>query len=112
MSDYEIKPEHFAVDETQLVEEWIEHPSRVYYYASLAADAQMRLDEARRKDDVLRADLSLGVRKSPEDFGLKKTTEGLIEAFIESDEQVKISAKKIIRLKNELDLAKAAVSAL
>jgi hypothetical protein len=112
MSEQKIQSEHFCVDEHHLVEEWVEHPSRVFYYARLAADIQMDLEEARRLDEVLRADLSLAVRKNPETFGLQKTTEGLIEAVIQSDDQVQSSAKKIIKLKNELDLAKAAVSAL
>lgn len=112
MSEIGIQSEHFAVDEQHLVEEWVEHPSRVFYYATLAANIQMSLEEAKRFDEVLRADLSLDVRKNPEAFGLQKTTEGLIEAIIQSDGRVQSSAKKIIRLKNELDLAKAAVSAL
>ena len=112
MSELGIQAEHFTVDEHRLVEEWVEHPSRVFYYASLAADIQMNLEEARRFDEVLRADLSLTVRKNPESFGLQKTTEGMIEAVIQSDERVQSSAKKIIKLKNELDLAKAAVLAL
>jgi hypothetical protein len=107
-----IDPKHFSIDEQQLVEEWVEHPSRVFYYARLAADIQMSLDEARRHDEVLRADLSLDIRKNPDEFGLQKTTEGLVNAAIESNEDVQVSAKKIIRLKNELDYAKAAVSAL
>jgi hypothetical protein len=112
MSDMEIKTEHFQVDDDQLVEEWIEHPARVFYYARLAADIQKLLDEARRHDEVLRADLSLEVRKNPEQFGLQKTTEGLINAVIESDEAVQAAAMKIIKLKNELEYAKAAVTAL
>ena len=107
-----IDQEHFTVDEHRLAEEWVEHPSRVFYYASLAANIQMRLEEARRHDDVLRADLSLSVRKNPEKFGLQKTTEGLIEAIITADEAIQESAISIISLKNELDLVKAAVSAL
>jgi hypothetical protein len=112
MQATDIKPEHFAVDDQQLIEEWMRHPSRVYQYTSLTADLQMQLDMARRRDEVLRADLSLTIRKNPEQFGLQKLTEGVIEAAIAVDEEVRASANKIIKLKNELDLAKAAVSAL
>ena len=107
-----IASEHFTVDEHRLTEEWVEHPTRVFHYAQLTANAQMKLDKARRHDEVLRANLSLAVRRNPEQFGLQKTTEGMIEAVIESNDEVQESATTIISLKNELDLAKAAVSAL
>ena len=35
-----IVPEHFAVDDQHLIEEWVEHPARVFHYTQLAANMQ------------------------------------------------------------------------
>lgn len=103
---------HFAVDESQLAEEWIAHPQRVYEYAQLAADTRAALDELKRKDDVIRAEVGLAIRRSPESYGLTKVTEGLVESVITTDHDVQESAQCIIECKHKLDLAMAAVTAM
>jgi response regulator RpfG family c-di-GMP phosphodiesterase len=108
----EINALHFVVDETHLVEEWIVHPQRVYEYAQLAADTRALLDELKRNDDVLRAEVSLAVRRHPEVYGLAKLTEGVIDSIVATDTEVQNSAKKIIACKHKLDLAQAAVTAM
>jgi response regulator RpfG family c-di-GMP phosphodiesterase len=107
-----IDTEHFVVDETRLAEEWIAHPQRVFEYAQFAANARASLDEAKRKDEVIRAEVGLTVRRHPEDYGLSKVTEGLIESIIITDKDVQESAKKIIEYKHKLDVIMAAVTAM
>jgi hypothetical protein len=107
-----INTEHFTVDETYLAEEWIAHPQLVYEYAKLAADARFALDEAKRRDEVLRAEASLLIRQHPEAYKLTKITEGMIESLVTADTDVQKSSQKIIEYKHKLDLAMAAVTAM
>jgi response regulator RpfG family c-di-GMP phosphodiesterase len=107
-----IKSEHFTVDESHLAEEWIIHPQRVYEYAQLAADTRALFDELKRKDEVVRAELSLSVRRNPELYGLAKITEGLVDSIVTTDPAVQKSSQDIIACKHKLDLAMAAVTAM
>jgi response regulator RpfG family c-di-GMP phosphodiesterase len=108
----EIDVSHFTVDESRLVEEWIAHPQRVYEYAQLAADIRAKLDELKRRDEVIRAETSLSVRRTPEAYGLTKVTEGLIESIVVTNSDVLESAQDITDCKHKLDLAMAAVTAM
>jgi response regulator RpfG family c-di-GMP phosphodiesterase len=107
-----INPEHFTIDESQLAEEWIAHPQRVYEYAQLAADIRKTLDELKRRDEVVRAEVGLSVRKNPEVYGIMKVTESLVDSAITTNDEVRESTQLIIDCKHKLDLAMAAVTAM
>jgi hypothetical protein len=102
----------FTIDPSRLDDEWVNHSSKVFEYAVRAADARREYEEAKRRDEVLRADKSLAIRKNPEEYGLSKVTEGTIDAAIISHGDVVDSAYELIRRKNELDVLMAAVTAL
>lgn len=107
-----IDKSHFTVDESRLAEEWIAHPQRVYEYAQLAADTRVQLDELKRKDEVLRAEVGLSIRRHPESYGLTKITEGLVDSVITTNTEVQETMQQIIECKHKLDLALAAVTAM
>ncbi|MDR2170706.1 MAG: hypothetical protein LBP59_11235 [Planctomycetaceae bacterium] len=110
--EIEIDAAHFEIDSDNLAEEWVNHPQRVYNYTAKAANARMRYEEAKRQEEVLRADTSLEIRKNPESYGLTKVTEGLIEAALLADDAVKAAAQHVIRCKYDLDIVTAAINAL
>jgi hypothetical protein len=102
----------FGIDPNKLADEWVVHSQRIFEYSMEAANARMRYEEAKRRDEIIRADVSLAVRKNPEAFGLSKLTEGLIDAIVTTEESVKESVERVIECKNELDVLTAAVTAL
>jgi len=71
-----------AVDQYRLDSEWVRQ-SRIYnYYAERAADAKREADEAKSKLALIEAKLRLAIVSSPDEYGLAKTTEKVVDAAI------------------------------
>jgi hypothetical protein len=107
-----VEKTHFEIDVNQLAEEWVMLPQNVFSYTCNAAEARLQYEEAKRLHDVLRADTSLAIRRNPEQYGILKVTEAMVDAALELDPKVQESAKNVIDKKNELDIAVAAINAL
>jgi len=77
--------EELKIDEDDLVNEWIDHPSRYAYWAEQVILAQTNKDRCRESLDVIRAEIDGNIRREPANFSLpadKKPTEGAITAII------------------------------
>ncbi len=102
----------FQIDSSNLDKEWREQPSLYSKYAMAAADARREMDEAKNSLEVTKADVALGVRSSPEKFGLGKITEASLAQVVECCDQVKEAAGELIEARHHYEVLQAAVSAL
>lgn len=110
----EIEFDFFDIDKTRLDTEWIKQPRLFFVYAKQLADAKRRLEEARAEADVVKAEVDLEIRGTPENFGFKdmKITEVLITTTINQNGRYQKAAKLIRIRKHKVDILQAAVTAL
>lgn len=92
MRDYRIDIE---IDENNLEDEWITHPSIYVHYSDLYADAVFRRDEAKLYLDWVDANLDLAIRKDYKKYGFEsKPTEGGIRNKIITNKKHMEAAQK------------------
>lgn len=101
------------IDMDALDLEWFEQPEKMFKYSSHAADMRRKLDLAKEKLELIKAELDSEIRKSaPSKYGLEKFTEGAITSIILKDKKY-ISANQTMNdAKYDLDIAQAAVIAI
>jgi len=107
-----VKKNDLDIDKNNLDEEWLNQPALYGTYALLAASARQSYDEAKVALDVTKAEVDKAIRNNPEDFGLSKLTESVINTTIPAQEAYKIAMKEVIEAKHHLDILIAMVSAL
>lgn len=102
----------FTIDREQLDTEWMRQAELFFKHASRLADAKRDLESVRAEQEVTYAELDQAIRANPEQYDLKKISEGAIKQAILS--QGKYSEINIMvgQLKHKVDILQAAVSAL
>lgn len=103
--DVEINPEALDV-------EWVRQPRTFMQYAREAAKARDALDRAKEAHEVVRAEVSLDVRKNPGKYNLEKVTEGSIESVLLLNEQCKEASDKLATARYEAEITSSAVRAM
>lgn len=106
--------EEFSVeiDPYRLDEEWVRQPKLYHKYASLAADARQRMDEAKNGLEVIKSELYREIVSNPEAHGLAKTTEASIANAITSAKEYQDAVQEHIDAKHALAIIEAGVQAL
>lgn len=102
----------FDIDRENLIAEFSQHTRMYGEYALKLADARKHLEERKAKYEIVQAELSLAVRKNPEEFGLEKTTEAMVQAAVVVHETSKIAHTKVINAKHQMDVLQATVTTL
>ena len=100
------------IDKYNLDEEWLQQPGHFYAYAEELAEAQKRYDKKKEKLDIIKADLVLDVTKNPEDYGLSKTTQALIDATVETIDEYQKAKSELSDAKYDLNVLQSAVKTL
>jgi len=100
------------IDEHRLDEEWIGQAKLYGHWASNAASARRKMDEAKSNLELVQAELDLEVRNNPEKFDLSKVTENVVKSAILQDSRHVGAQKKVNDARYDHDVAQAAVSAL
>lgn len=100
------------IDEYNLDKEFYEQPKLMRRYAFKVADLRLIVAERKAAVDLVKAELELAIRAEPENYGVKKVTEKLVEAVIITQDEYKTALKKYNRAKHKLDQYQAIVSAL
>lgn len=100
------------IDETALDVEWLEQPSLMMKYARVAIEARKKLDQAKEVLDVAKAELDKQIRTKPEDYGIDKITESVVQNTILLQDEYKTANADIIEAKYQTDMANAAVRAV
>ena len=100
------------IDQDALDVEWLEQPRRMHKYATLAANARFKLDLAKERLDIGRAEIDKDVRANPEKYGLKKDTETAVQNAILLTHVYQDLNAAYLDAKNELEIARIAVQAI
>lgn len=99
------------IDPDALDVEWVEQAQLFLNYAEQAAHAMARVDRAKDKVKVVKAEVFLDVRAHPDKYGLEKVTDKAVDAMVESHEDVKAAASELIAFKHESQILDSAVKA-
>ena len=99
-------------DKTRLDVEWTNQPKLFYDYACQLAGAREGLDEMRASLDVVKAEIDKAIRDNPADYGIEKLTETLISNTIVQQPDFQRGQKEVRRMKHNVDILQAAVTAL
>ena len=102
----------FQIDENALDQEWIKQPSLFSKYAKTAADARMEMDEAKNSLEVIKAEVSVSIRREPETHGLAKVTEASLKELVECCDQVRVANTILIEQRHHYEIMQAAVGAM
>lgn len=105
-------PSVVQIDELNLDRECIRLPSDYLKFAHASAEMKRALDAVNREADVVKADLSLRVRKDPEKYGIEKVTEDIIKATVTSHARMKEVLDRASKAQYDYDLVQAVVWAL
>lgn len=76
-----------AIDKSQLDYEWLRQSLLYFKYSELYANAIFERDKAKERLEVVKAKIDLDIRKSPEEYGISRITEGAIASAITLDEE-------------------------
>ena len=100
------------IDETALDVEWLQQPTLMFKYSKILAKNKMFLDKAKEELDILKAGIDRKIRLSPEDFGLSKLTETVINNTIIQEKEYIDLSNDVIDARYEVEMAGAAVRSL
>ncbi len=71
-----------AIDKHSLDEAWVNQSQLYNWYAVKCADARQVMDEAKARLEVIKAELSISIRRDPAAYGVDKAPEKAVEALI------------------------------
>lgn len=101
------------IDESALDRELVLQASTFYKYALRLANANRKHSEAKAALDVVRAELSIHIRKNPTAYLIdSKLTEAVVESTIEKSTKYQEAIAAVIEAKHRVDVLKAATDAL
>ena len=104
--------DEISISRKQLDNEWAKQPVLCLKYGDLYAEAVAERDHLKRQMDVVRAQVDEKVRKSPEEYGLVKSTEAAIKSAIEASEEVDQINKDFIEATKNVNLLASAREAI
>ena len=100
------------IDPLRLDEEWLDQPKQRQIFGELLADAQLELDTAKSRLEVIKAETDREIRDDPADFGLSKVTEAAVSTAVPVQPAVQIAVKKVNAAKHKVNVLQAAVDGL
>lgn len=101
-----------SVDENALDREWVGQPRLFFRYAAKLADARRDSEQAKTEVELVKAELELAIRSSPEKFELAKITEAAVTATVLSQGEYGRVRQASLDAKHTVDVLEAAVTAL
>jgi len=101
-----------SIDPQQLDLECVRQTDLFFKYAHQSVDAQVEVDRAKMRLEVVEAGLELAIRKDPEQFGLIKPTESAIKAAVRLDNKYSNALERYINAKREAKLLEIAVDTM
>lgn len=101
-----------TIEESALDLEWLQQPKLMMNYAQLAAEAAKEYEIAKEKIAITKAELDKSIRTNPENYGISKITETVIENTIILQDSYKECSSNLIQCKYQFEIARAAVTAI
>lgn len=102
----------FSIDKNRLDEELVKQPEMVEKWGEKLALARERLERAKRSRDVVEAETSLKIRKSPKDYEVDKVTEGVVKDLILIDKDCSEANERVLKAKHKVEMYEAKMTAL
>jgi len=102
----------FEIDQNRLNWECVRQPKLYLKYAEELAEAKQALEEAKTALEVIKADLSLSIRKDPDTYGLDKITEAVVSSTITLQQKCIEQNQEVIDKKYDVDMLQSAVITL
>lgn len=108
------QPNKYDIDPDRLDEQWCGQPGLYHAAAVRLADARQAHAEAKAALDVTEAELSLAVRRDPQDpaWRLDKATEASVAAAVLTQPGYRKALQAVIEAKHAVDVLEADVWAL
>ena len=100
-----------AIDPMALDEDWLAQPGLYMKYSVMAADANKRENQAKERLDVVKAELSMDIRKDPSKYGVEKITEDVVKSTILLQPKYKAASDELIEAGYEYSILQGAVRA-
>ncbi|MGH2611738.1 MAG: hypothetical protein ACRDFB_01660 [Rhabdochlamydiaceae bacterium] len=97
-------PNPFHIDKNSLDEELVKQTDLVEEWGRKLAKVRNKLEVAKRKRDVIEAEVGLKIRKDPDKFMVGKLTEKVVESLILVDEECVKANDEVIDLRYKVDL--------
>ena len=107
-----VEDNDFQIDKNNLDAEWLRQSNLYNKYAAKAADARRDFDECKNVLEVVKAEVSLSIRQSPEHHGISKVTEAVINQTVEIQGAVKDAQNDVVIARYQHEICSAAVNAL
>lgn len=107
MSEFKIE-----IDKNRLDEEWVDQPRLFHEHAVAAAEARKNWEQAKARLEITRAEIDIDIRRDPDAYELSKVTETIIASVVLLQKPVKDAMKAVIKVREEMGILDAAVTAL
>lgn len=101
-----------TIDEFALDREWLNQPQLFMQFALELADAKHVFAERKARVDVVKAELELAIRQSPEAYKIAKVTEATILATILTQDAYSKAVRLMNKARHKVDVLQAVVDAL
>lgn len=104
--------EDIEINKHALDEEWLRQPSKYRKWSKRLAKAKEKRTQAKKNILLVRAKVSLEIRKNPTAYGIDKLTDKVVEALVSSDKRVIKAEAEETKYSYEADVMQSAVTAL
>ena len=100
------------IDRLRLDDEWADQPRMFHVWALKVAEYQARYDEVKSELELMQAELGRDIRDQPESYGIDKVTVDAVNGMILTQGEYQVVGRKLNHASHDVQVAKAAVSAL
>lgn len=100
------------VDLYNLHEEWVKQPILVKKWSRLEDDAKKALDTAKKNLVLLKAEVSLDIRKMPKEYGFDKVTNDIVDSLLTTDQRIGKAEAEVSEAQYNLNILSTAVKAI
>lgn len=104
--------EYFVIDADRLFEQWSVFARDYYNKACELADARAEYERVKRQRDVVEAELDKDIRLNPDQYGVTKITEPVVERTILLQKRHMLAFEEVIRAKHSMDIHQAYMDAM
>lgn len=105
-------PLDLEIDEYRLEDAWLGQPKLMLQWSGFQADAVHKVDIAKAKLELAKAEASREIRDDPEEFGLAKATESTVPAAVLEQPEVIAAQKRYLKAKHVANVLSGVVSAV
>ena len=101
--------EEILIDVDALDLEWLEQPQLMLKYTKHQAETRKRMDFAKERLELVKAELDKSIRSNPGDYGIVKVTESVVQNTIILSDDYQVAMKDYLDIKYEYDIASGVV---